>query len=99
MHHISPTSPSKFSDFEEANGFKMWWRHVCLFFHDLPGSPNPKQAFVGFCCSRFQLSNEKQILGNGCFNWMIPNLYIGNGFVSPNIHFSNGCLGFQVDES
>ena len=23
---------------------------------------------------------------NGCFNWMIPNLYIGNGWKSPNIY-------------
>ena len=32
---------------------------------------------------------------NGCFNWkMEPNLYIGNGWKSPNIHFKLGCLGF-----
>ena len=30
-------------------------------------------------------------------NWMIPNLYIGNGWKSPNIHFFYSCLGFQVD--
>ena len=24
---------------------------------------------------------------NGCFSWMIPNLYIGNGWKSPNIYF------------
>ena len=29
--------------------------------------------------------NPKQPFIYGCFNWMIPNLYIGNG-----------CLGFQV---
>ena len=29
--------------------------------------------------------NPKQPFINGCFNWMIPNLYI-----------ENGCLGFQV---
>ena len=31
--------------------------------------------------------NPKQPFINGCFNWMIPNLYIGNGWKSPNIHF------------
>ena len=31
--------------------------------------------------------NTKQPFINGFFNWMIPNLYIGNG-----------CLGFQVDD-
>ena len=24
---------------------------------------------------------------NGCFNWMIPKLYLENGWTSPNIHF------------
>ena len=33
----------------------------------------------------------------GCFNWMIPNLYIGNGWKSPNIHLKDGCVGYQVD--
>ncbi len=32
---------------------------------------------------------------NGCFNWMIPNLYIGNGCFT-NHPFLNGCLGFQA---
>ena len=41
--------------------------------------------------------NPKQPFINGFFNWMIPNLYLGNGWKSPNIHpFINGCLGFQV---
>ena len=31
--------------------------------------------------------NPKQPFRNGCFNWMIPNLYIENGWKSPNIHF------------
>ena len=29
------------------------------------------------------------------FNWMIPNLYIGNGCFTKHL-FINGCLGFQV---
>ena len=33
------------------------------------------------------LEPQVQPLINGCFNWMIPNLYIGNGWKSPNIHF------------
>ena len=32
---------------------------------------------------------------NGCFNWMIPNLYIGNGCFTKHL-FINGCLGFPV---
>jgi len=32
---------------------------------------------------------------NGCFNWMIPNLYIENGCFT-KYPFINGCLGFQV---
>ena len=40
--------------------------------------------------------NSKQPFINGSFNWMIPNLYIGNGWKSPNIHFKLVCLGYQV---
>ena len=32
---------------------------------------------------------------HGCFNWMIPNLYIENGCFTKHPFF-NGCLGFQV---
>ena len=39
--------------------------------------------------------NPKQPFINGCFNWMIPNLYIGNGCFTKHL-FINGCLGFQV---
>ena len=39
--------------------------------------------------------NPKQPFINGCFNWMIPNLYIGNGCFTKH-PFLNGCLGFQV---
>ena len=42
--------------------------------------------------------NPKQPFTNGCFNWMIPNLYIGNGCFTKHL-FINGCLGFQVDMS
>ena len=37
----------------------------------------------------------KQPFINGCFNWMIPNLYIENCCFT-NHAFINGCLGFQV---
>ena len=37
--------------------------------------------------------NPKQPFINGCFNWMIPNLYIGNGCFTKH-PFINGCLGF-----
>ena len=39
--------------------------------------------------------NPEQPFINGCFNWMIPNLYIGNGCFTKHL-FINGCLGFQV---
>ena len=38
--------------------------------------------------------NPKQPFINGCFNWMIPNLYIENGCFTKH-PFINGCLGFQ----
>ena len=39
--------------------------------------------------------NPKQPFINGCFNWMIPSLYIGNGCFTKHPFF-NGCLVFQV---
>ena len=39
--------------------------------------------------------NPQQPFINGCFNWMIPNLYIKNGCFTKH-PFINGCLGFQV---
>ena len=30
--------------------------------------------------------NPKSQFFSGCFNWMIPNLYLGNGWKSANIH-------------
>ena len=43
------------------------------------------------------LSNETSITWNPkrCFNWMIPNLYLGNGCFTKH-PFKSGCLGFQV---
>ena len=38
--------------------------------------------------------NPKQPFINGCFPWMIANLYIGNGCFTKH-QFLNGCLGFQ----
>ena len=41
------------------------------------------------------LEPQGQPFINGCFNWMISNLYIGNGCFTKHL-FINGCLGFQV---
>ena len=39
--------------------------------------------------------NPKQQDFYGCFNWMIPNLYLGNGCFTKR-PCKTGCLGFQV---
>ena len=39
--------------------------------------------------------NLKHLFINGCFNWMIPNLYIGNGCFTKH-PFKTGCLGYQA---
>ena len=39
--------------------------------------------------------NSKQPVFYGCFNWMIQNLYIGNGCFTKH-PLKTGCLGFQV---
>ena len=40
--------------------------------------------------------NLKRLFINGCFSWMIPNLYIKNGGFTKH-PFKTGCLGFQVN--
>ena len=37
--------------------------------------------------------NLKHLFVNGCFNWMIPNLYLGNGCFTKH-PFKTGCLGY-----
>ena len=41
--------------------------------------------------------NPKQRFINGCFNWMIPNLYIGNCCFTKHPFLIYSCLGFQVE--
>ena len=45
--------------------------------------------------SQFFLEPDGHPFINGCFNWMIQNLYIGNGCFTKH-PFKTGCLGFQV---
>ena len=40
--------------------------------------------------------NSKQPVLYGCFNWMIPNLYMGNGCLTTKHPLKTGCLEFQV---
>ena len=42
--------------------------------------------------------NLKHLFINDCFNWMIPNLYVGNGCFTKH-PFKTGCLGYQVEMS
>ena len=37
-------------------------------------------------------------LFNACFNWMIPNLYLGNACFTISIQNRTGCLGYQVQK-
>ena len=39
--------------------------------------------------------NLKQPFFSGCFNWMIPSLYLGNGCFTKH-PFKTGCLEYQV---
>ena len=60
---------------------------TCLLKKKHPDFPKPKN--IPTC-------NPKQPFINGCFSWMIPNLYIGTGCFTKH-PFINGCLGFQED--
>ena len=50
------------------------------------------QALMHLTCAWY----PKHPLKNGCFSWMIPNLYLGNGCFTKHPS-KNGCLGFQVE--
>ena len=39
--------------------------------------------------------NLKHLFINGCFNWMVPDLYLGNGCFTKH-PFKTGCLGYQA---
>ena len=61
------------------------WRDIPRFF----------RVFVESCGTSAITWNPKQPFINGCFNGMIPNLYVENGCFTKH-PFINGCLGFQV---
>ena len=53
------------------------------------GPESPRHAQMGWLRifgHETYLEPQGQQFINGCFNWMIPNLYIGNGWKSPNIY-------------
>ena len=57
------------------------------FFESLDGRP----GFVTYNgingrLEHIHLEPQGQPFINGCFNWMIPNLYVENDWKSPNIH-------------
>ena len=59
----------------------MFFSFLVWFFHTFDTSPT---------------WNPKQPFINGCFNCLIPNLYIGNGCFTKH-PFINGCLEFQEE--
>ena len=70
------------------------WQSTC-FFSEIPSLliiPDSTEMLNIY----IDTWNPKQPFINGCFNWMIPNLYIGNGCFTKH-PFLNGCLGFQVE--
>ena len=59
-------------------------------------SPGPKQGHVNWQnCQKKYTWNPKHPFISGCFNWMIPILYIGNGCFTKH-PIKNGCLEYQV---
>ena len=55
------------------------------------------EGWVGFRSTFPFLEPQGQPFINGCFNWMIPNLYIGNGWKSPFPSIYKWL--FQLDDS
>ena len=65
------------------------WNLLHVFFGDLR-RVDPEFLFFKFLPGTL---NNKVLYG--CFNWMIQNLYMGNGCFTKH-PFINGCLEFQV---
>ncbi len=63
-----------------------WKKNAKRFFADTKTPPFSMNTYTW---------NLKHLFINGCFNWMIPNLYIGNG-CSTKKTCKTGCLGYQV---
>ena len=82
-----------------------WQQFLPLEQSDHPAFGGLKAADprFGSLKKHFFLEAEGQPFINGCFNWMIPNLYIGNGWKSqfPSIYKRLfGCLSrIKVDET
>ena len=53
-------------------------------------------AQVEFSGLKLYLEPDGHPFINGCFNWMMNQLYIGNGRFTKH-PFKTGCLGFQVE--
>ena len=79
--------------------FRGWWLSFAFASRTswlFRSSPIGQLNFLGYA-TIFHMGtwNPKQSFINGCFNWMIPNLYIENGCFTKH-PVINGCLGFQV---
>ena len=66
----------------------------------LVGDPNlnlhlPLESWEGGQPNVLYARNLKHLFINGCFNWMIPDLYLGNGCFTKH-PFKTGCFGYQV---
>ena len=79
------------------------WRYRCFFLFRkmrfehpvLPRSFCVKTAVCWVFSFNSIAWNPKQPDFYGCFNWMIQNLYLGNGCFTKH-PFKSGCLGFEV---
>ena len=69
----------------------IWW----TMDHWILRSSNFTPPELSFAAKWRSTWNPKQPFINGCFNWMIPNLYIENGCFTKH-PFISGCLGFQL---
>ena len=89
---------------EERKPILTWWQPGCHIWPTEPAvlyslsSPSWRRCASLFWFVSRATWNPKQPDVYGCFNWMIPNLYLGNGCFTkhPSI---NGCLEFQESAS
>ena len=93
--------PKKYRPFRHSISLRIMGSQNCFFGDPIPNPAENRSKLLCFGGSQLILRADEKLgihlepqttIINGCFNWMmIPNLYIENGWKSPNIHpFING---------
>ena len=87
-------SEQKMWQFFLVRSFFFVWHSVGFSFENVYQAFDEKRRSYLRNLPKIPTWNSKQPVFYGCFNWMIQNLYMGNGCFTKH-PFINGCLEFQ----